>query len=392
MNVLTVAWNIYDDVKGDFEVGSNGFSVIVSNIVEYIGRVEQSFVMVGDRTVNDREINSAKLIGNERWLPLKRTKSNIDEWHKGLIKCFANAIDKKSIDFVFFHGIGAFVFNAIDYCITNHIKYAVVLHGYYGKGVESNSFGISKEHLDNEMHFIDDMESPIIVVGNGVKRKIVKNNPNINLKRINVIPNGTEKKCVEYNSDLSKRIASGNKRVLSCIASFQPLKNQLQLVRAYSLLPEEIKRNLVVVLCGKDCRKPPYSEQVIKEIKKRGLEKRILYIGELSPYDTKQLYYISDGIILPSLSEGLSVVVLESIMYGKPIIMFSDNPTAEDVGCPSATILVKEKTDEMLADGICRWYYSSWDKIIIKKYAEYYSMERVANDYIQYAKEKIGHT
>ena len=96
---------------------------------------------------------------------------------------------------------------------------------------------------------------------------------------------------------------------------------------------------------------------------------------------------MADGLVLPSLMEGLSLVTLEAIQHGKPVIMFADNETASDVNSPDATILVKERSDQALADAIVEWYERDWDIKKIKEYSKNFTIERVADEYIEYAKE-----
>ncbi len=93
---------------------------------------------------------------------------------------------------------------------------------------------------------------------------------------------------------------------------------------------------------------------------------------------------------MPSLSEGLSLVATEMLSYGKPVIMFSDNETAGDINDPKVAVLAKDHSDQALADAIVEWYERDWDEKYIKEYSRYYSMERVADDYIAYCRKRIS--
>ena len=94
---------------------------------------------------------------------------------------------------------------------------------------------------------------------------------------------------------------------------------------------------------------------------------------------------------MSALCEGLSLVALEMLRFGKPVIMFSDNETAEDVNDDKAVVFAKDHSDQALANAIEEWYNRKWDDVYIRNYSDYFSMERVADDYIRYCEihEKI---
>ena len=158
-------------------------------------------------------------------------------------------------------------------------------------------------------------------------------------------------------------------------------------MRAFSLLPEKLKRNIEIVFCGKESVKYPILKKMKEEIKKNKLDDDVTYIGTKPRHDMPKVYSGADGLALPSLHEGLSLAVLEMLQYGKPVIMFADNETAYDINDSKVAILVKEHTDQALARAIVEWYEKDWDEDYIKSYSEYYTMERVADDYISYCRK-----
>ena len=105
--------------------------------------------------------------------------------------------------------------------------------------------------------------------------------------------------------------------------------------------------------------------------------------------EMKKVYSVADALIMPSLSEGLSLVALEMLTYGKPVIMFADNETAGDVNDSKVVVLAQDHSDQSLAAAIMEWYDRDWDDTYIKKYSNYYSMERVADEYIEYCNNTL---
>ena len=112
-------------------------------------------------------------------------------------------------------------------------------------------------------------------------------------------------------------------------------------------------------------------------------------MGECDRAEMEKLYTVADGLIFPSLLEGLSLVALEIMTYGKPIIMFSDNETAVDISNPEVVVLAKDHSDQALADAIRKWYETDWNMNTIKEYSHQFSMERVAQNYVSYCEKRI---
>ena len=61
-------------------------------------------------------------------------------------------------------------------------------------------------------------------------------------------------KMIEINSDIREKYKiSYEKKIMLCVGNIYPNKNQFQVVRAYSMLPESIKNKLVILFLGNDC-------------------------------------------------------------------------------------------------------------------------------------------
>ena len=381
MKIISTSWSFFQKHESEWIVMKDGCRIMVSNICEYIGKKETSYLFIGSSAVPDMSYGNICILDNRKYLPgNRRTNENIGEWQDALKSIFREYLRIIQPDCVLIHDLGEFSINCMRICDEEGQIFAYVNHLFIGR----RGGDIFDENHKWEDIIYSNKRWKTIAVGSGVKRRILEEHPGIEEEQIHVIPNGTSL-CGEIaKSDMDGRYDLYGKKVLVCVGSLQPRKNQLQLVSAFARLSKEYKEKIVIFFCGKDSVREPVSTQLLNEIKKNGFEKNLIYLGECTEDDMKKIYTRADGLIMPSLSEGLSLVVTEMLSYGRPIIMFSDNETAEDINDNKATILVTNHSDQALADAMIEWYKKDWNEEYIRQYSRYFSMERVADDYISY--------
>ncbi len=95
--------------------------------------------------------------------------------------------------------------------------------------------------------------------------------------------------------------------ILLHIGRFSPQKNQFFFIKMMEKLKEE---NVILLMAGEGSLK----EEFLKAVKIAGLEEKIHYIGLRK--DIPRLLKMADGMLLPSIYEGLPVVVVEAQAAG----------------------------------------------------------------------------
>lgn len=105
--------------------------------------------------------------------------------------------------------------------------------------------------------------------------------------------------------------------VIGTVGRLQPVKDQLNLVRAFALLmqraPNEARRlRLMIVGDG------PMRSQIEGEIAHFGLGERVWLAGERG--DIPEVMRAMDVFVLPSRAEGISNTILEAMACGLPVI------------------------------------------------------------------------
>lgn len=153
-------------------------------------------------------------------------------------------------------------------------------------------------------------------------------------KEVHYIPNGVEIK--DISNDLGHEFSKQLKIIVP--ARIAPVKNQMLVIKAI----ENIK-NIEVHFAGK-INDENYFQSMQKYIKERGLKNRFIYDGFVS--DMNSHYKKFDMILLPSISEGTSNVILEAFAM-KKICVASDIKMNEDV-VPRKELLFRSGDAESL--------------------------------------------
>jgi glycosyltransferase involved in cell wall biosynthesis len=102
-----------------------------------------------------------------------------------------------------------------------------------------------------------------------------------------------------------------NTKVFISIGNFTPAKNYLNLVSAFRELSAE---NIVLIIIGDDPSKGKIQWLEVEKIK----PKNIYFLGSKS--NVADYLSVSDALIIPSIVEGMPLVVLESFSMGIPVI------------------------------------------------------------------------
>ncbi len=379
MKVLSVAWIIYEERVPELAAACNGggAGVVIRNICEYIGRKVDSYLFVGRMPLNESRCGNYTIVNTKRMIP-----EEIQEANDRRIYIFSKVLEELKPDIVNIHGVGIFAKMCIEICMQRTIPCVYTDHLYVGREREFERYDETFE-WDNAILSIPNLD--IIAVSTGMRKKILKDYPKINAERVTAIPNGTDFVAEYIDSALKQKYDLNGYSTLVCVGTILDRKNQLQVVRAFKLISPEIREKIKIIFCGKDSMEGRLQE----EINKANFEKRLIYAGVFSNAEMKQLYSVANGMILPSYSEGLSIAMLESIAYGLPVIMYQDSECADDLNDTDACSFAEDRSDQALAKAIENWYLKKWDAEYIKQYSKQFTMEKMADHYIEFYQTKI---
>lgn len=144
--------------------------------------------------------------------------------------------------------------------------------------------------------------------------------------------------CIHNGISTGPKRIEHEKFVVGMIADISYSKGWDILLEAYRLLPDNIKSDTSLIFAGR--ASVVISDQLLDRIHKYGLEENVVYLGEI-PDAYHRIMPELDLLVLPSISEGLPMVLLEAQSLGIPVL-------ATDVG--GVRELIKDQENGLIID------------------------------------------
>lgn len=117
----------------------------------------------------------------------------------------------------------------------------------------------------------------------------------------------------EYDQVLTELGLPESARFVVCAGRLSLEKNHSLLINAVSTLSEEFP-DVYIVICGDG----PLRSTLEEQVRNAGLAEKCLFVGFQK--DLNPLYARMEFLVLPSLTEGLPLVVLEAMSFAKPVV------------------------------------------------------------------------
>lgn len=129
------------------------------------------------------------------------------------------------------------------------------------------------------------------------------------------------------------------------VSTIEPRKNLITLLRAYRLLPMEIKKRFRLKIAGNVGWN---SADFENELKSDDFQKQIDLLGRITDTELVSLYNRATLFVYPSLFEGFGLPVVEAMSCGAPVIT-SDNSSLPEAGGKAALYLKNPKDEKELS-------------------------------------------
>ncbi|MHC1592092.1 MAG: glycosyltransferase family 4 protein, partial [Candidatus Helarchaeales archaeon] len=158
-----------------------------------------------------------------------------------------------------------------------------------------------------------------VVVPNNYLKSLTLNFVN-QPSKIHVIPHGMEYQDNELPIppdlvEIKQQFDIQSRSVLLYVGRLVALKSVDTIIKAVSLLINE-GEDVSCLIIGTG----PEKKKLEKLISRLGIEKRVIFLGELPWRDLCHFYAIADAFMLLSKNEGVGLVLMEAMQHGVPIV------------------------------------------------------------------------
>lgn len=147
-------------------------------------------------------------------------------------------------------------------------------------------------------------------------------------KQSQVIRNGIDLDVFRPDNEKRKKtraeLGLGDSRLILHVGSFNEVKNQKFLIKAFSRLAA-VEADVKLMLVGDG----PRREEIISQVDRLGLSDRVIFPGHRD--DVADLMRAADLFVFPSFHEGLGLVAIEAQACGLPVLASEGVPEEAEI-------------------------------------------------------------
>jgi len=145
---------------------------------------------------------------------------------------------------------------------------------------------------------------------NGISKNIYRTAWSIDLDRFQKMINTNKVETIRRGLNVK------GKNVFIFVGQLIPLKGIMKLLNAWISLPEQIQKNIALVIIGDG----PQKEEIIYFIQNNKMS-NIILLGHISYEELVNYYNTADVLIFPTLQDVFGMVVMEAIACGLPVLV-----------------------------------------------------------------------
>jgi glycosyltransferase involved in cell wall biosynthesis len=256
------------------------------------------------RKISPKEISRFPFMSFNKWI-LKHFKENM------LAARTARSVlaQEKDFDVIHCHGnLAALILSKerVPVVFTEHdaSPWMCTYRSFYERFIRKSSYYLlNKKAMERVSH---------VITVSSAQRKFLIENWQFNLKKITTIPNGVDTVAFKPDNNgkdiLKKHSLPEDYSIF--VGRLEPRKGIDYLIRSMKGF------NMASVIVGSG----PDRSRLEELAKKSGVSSRITFTGGVSNEDLRHLYSNAKFFVLPSISEGMPLTVLEAMASGIPVV------------------------------------------------------------------------
>ncbi len=243
----------------------------------------------------------------------------------------------------------------------------------HGSDIHQNLFTDKEDRIFRKKTISALRQSSRIIAVSRYLKEII-NREKIN-KEITVVPCGfSERQVYLADKEECRKNLSINtgKKIILFVGVMEDIKGADVLIRAFKILQEEVLDSELLII-GSGSRKN-FLEQLVLECK---VSEKVVFLGQKDKKSVYAYMNSADVVVVPSRDEGRSLVVIEALACGKPVVASRVGGIKETITNDELGILVEKESPQALAEGIIRTMGRSWDSAFILNYARTFANNRI---------------
>lgn len=185
----------------------------------------------------------------------------------------------------------------------------------------------------------------VIVLTDDMKREIQK----IWDRDVFVVPNGIDLARFENLSkeDIRSKLEIKDEKIILFVGTLRPVKGVKYLIEAMKTITDKNKNTRLFLVGDGEERK--YLENLVRTL---NIERYVTFIGKVQNDKVPEYMTASDVFVLPSLSEGFPVTVVEAMASGLPIVATDVRGLPEIIKNDENGFLVEPKNPNRIAEKV----------------------------------------
>ncbi|MCD8525535.1 MAG: glycosyltransferase family 4 protein [Gammaproteobacteria bacterium] len=240
-----------------------------------------------------------------------------------------------------------------------------------------------QKQMKHSIHLSDDL----IVSCHFIKKQLI-DLTHVDAHRVHVIAPSVQgifrPKTREETYGTLQKFSLQHKKFILCVATLEPRKNLIRLIKAYQQLSHEIQKEYPLVLVGSQGW---MYEDLLKKVNQYR-DSHILLLRYVEETSLLDLYASAKVFVYPSMYEGFGLPVLEAMQSGLPVIASNTTSLPDVVGDAGLLIdpidegsialaiqhmltLMPEDYEKLVQRSLSRAQEFSWKTFSEKLYAVY---------------------
>ncbi len=210
-----------------------------------------------------------------------------------------------------------------------------------------------KEQIEFRENFLASFElaKVIMTVSKTVKDELLQKFPFIDGNKVFVTHAGVSDIFHPKNTDfdmLSKYKLFTDTKFFLFVSRFDPRKNYKSIVRAFSLLPDSVRKSYKLVFVGGE--KASRIKELYSYVSSLGIENNFVHLDNIPGSDLIEVYNAAMALVFPTYAEGFGLPVIEAMKCGCPVLTSNTSCLPEIAG--DAALFVNPYDDTEIRDGM----------------------------------------